>query len=178
MQWILSSAFIVLFGSMAFGQELPNSPYAGFEQRPIKALSSQQMADLRAGRGMSMALAAELNGYPGPLHVLELANGLALTQGQRAAVEQLFAKMKAETVPIGERLIRQEATLDHLFASRTITSDSLASSTDAIGSTQAALRHAHLKYHLAMLEVLTSEQVRRYAELRGYSQPNSHSGHH
>ena len=40
-------------------------PYAGLEQRPVKALSEQQIADLRTGRGMSLALAAELNGYTG-----------------------------------------------------------------------------------------------------------------
>jgi hypothetical protein len=36
------------------------------EQRDIKTLSNQQIADLRAGRGMGLALAAELNGYAGP----------------------------------------------------------------------------------------------------------------
>ena len=53
----------------------PAAPYAGYQQRPIKALSEQQIADLRAGRGMGLALAAELNGYPGPVHVLALAGG-------------------------------------------------------------------------------------------------------
>ena len=52
------------------------TPYAGFEKRAIKALSEQQIADLRAGRGMTLALAAELNGYPGPVHVLEHAEQL------------------------------------------------------------------------------------------------------
>lgn len=179
MKLTFCSAAIALFGLTAvLAQESPKSPYAGFEQRPIKALSAQQIADLRAGRGMSLALAAELNGFPGPLHVLELAERLNLTEAQRAAVEQLFEKMKAETVPIGERLIAQEADLDQIFASRTVTPASLAASTDAIGATQAALRHAHLKYHLAMLEVLTSDQVQRYAELRGYAGPAAHPGQH
>ena len=34
-------------------------PYAGLQARPIKALSAEQIADLKAGRGMSLALAAE-----------------------------------------------------------------------------------------------------------------------
>ena len=51
-------------------------PYAGLEARSIKALSDQQIADLKAGRGMGLALAAELNGHPGPMHVLELADPL------------------------------------------------------------------------------------------------------
>jgi hypothetical protein len=49
------------------GTSLAQSPYAGMQTRPIKALSAEQVADLKAGRGMGLAMAAELNGYPGPL---------------------------------------------------------------------------------------------------------------
>ncbi|WP_149536683.1 Spy/CpxP family protein refolding chaperone [Siccirubricoccus phaeus] len=149
------------------GQPAP-SPYAGMQARPVKALSDQQLADLRAGRGMGMALPAELNGYPGPLHVLELADALGLTPEQRERVRSLREAMTAEAVPLGERLIAEEAALDREFASRTVTPASLEVATAAIGRTQAALRAAHLRYHLTMVEVLTPEQVRRYGELRGY----------
>jgi Spy/CpxP family protein refolding chaperone len=117
---------------------------------------------------MGLALAAELNGYPGPLHVLEFANDLDLTSQQRAKVQELFAAMKAEALSLGERLIAQEAQLDKAFASKTITAATLAASTEAIGATHAALRQAHLKYHLFTTDVLTPAQVQRYAELRGY----------
>ena len=147
-------------------------PYTGLEARPIKALSEQQMADLRAGRGMGLALAAELNGYPGPRHVLELAEPLALSDQQRAKVQDLFAAMKAEAVPLGETLIAQEADLDKQFAGPT----GLAASMNAIGATQAALRGAHLKYHLLTLDVLTPAQGARYGELRGYHAGTQH-GH-
>jgi hypothetical protein len=145
--------------------------YAGLEARSIKALSEQQVADLRAGRGMGLALAAELNGYPGPAHVLELAEPLGLSDEQRAKVQALFAAMKAEAVPIGEKLIAQEVELDRQFADKTMTPAGLEASTDAIGSTNAALRRAHLKYHLSTLELLTSAQAQRYGELRGYRTP-------
>jgi Spy/CpxP family protein refolding chaperone len=138
------------------------------EARPVKALSDRQVADLRAGRGMGMALPAELNGYPGPLHVLEMADALGLTPEQRERVRGLREAMTAETVPLGERLITEEAALDREFASRTVTPASLDAATAAIGRTQAALRAAHLRYHLTMMEVLTPEQVSRYGELRGY----------
>lgn len=144
------------------------SPYAGFEKRAVKALSDQQVADLKAGRGMGYALAAELNGYPGPSHVLELGGRLGLTEVQRRRIQDLFDAMKAETIPLGERVIAQEIELDHLFSARTATTVHLTDATAAIGTTQAALRAAHLKYHLAMVEILTKEQVRRYGELRGY----------
>ena len=77
--------------------------------------------------------------------------------------------MKAEAIPLGERLIALEAELERLFAGRTVTPASLATTTDAIGATQAALRRAHLKYHLATADILAPAQARRYAELRGYA---------
>lgn len=154
------------------------TPYAGEETRAIKALSAEQVADLRAGRGMGLALAAELNGYPGPKHVLELADRLALSSAQRASAEALFAQMKAETMPLGQKLIAQEKTLDGLFASRSVTKTALVKTTRAIGETQGALRAAHLKYHLAMLAVLTHDQVECYAQLRGYRGGAQHQHHH
>jgi hypothetical protein len=155
---------------------LAQQPYAGLQGRPIKALSDEQVADLKAGRGMGLALAAELNGYPGPLHVVELGHALGLSEAQRQKAQELFAAMKAEAVPLGERLIAQEADLDRQFAGRTITAASLAAAVQDIGATGAALRTAHLKYHLATLEMLTPGQVQRYAELRGYTGGAS-SGH-
>ena len=152
-------------------------PYAGLQSRPVKALSEQQITDLRAGRGMGLALPAELNGYPGPLHVLELAERLGLGPEQRARTEALYAAMKAEAIPLGERLIAAEAELDRQFRERTVTPASLGAATGEIGAVQAALRAAHLRYHLAMLDVLTPEQVRRYTVLRGYAGAG-HGGQH
>jgi hypothetical protein len=83
-------------------------------------------------------------------------------------MQELFAVMKAEAIPLGEKLIAQEANLDRQFANKMITTATLAASTEAIGATHAALRRTHLKYHLFALEVLTPAQVQRYAELRGY----------
>jgi hypothetical protein len=150
-------------------------PYAGMQARAIKALSAEQIADLKAGRGMSLALAAELNGYPGPRHVLELAEQLGLTDQQRADVQRLFEEMTVEVVPIGEKLISQEAELDRLFAHRVVTPSSLGSVMAAIGATQAELRKAHLKYHLITSGLLTAAQMQNYSRLRGYAGEGSPS---
>ena len=169
----------LLVGSAnAHAQTPASSPYAGLSERPVKALSAKEIDDLQAGRGMGLALAAELNGFPGPLHVLELSEELGLTAKQRTDVEGMYAAMKAETIPIGERLIRDETELDRQFASHAITPASLTAVIERIGSTQGALRNAHLSYHLAMLRVLKPEQVRRYGELRGYGGVSPHRGHH
>ena len=152
------------------------TPYAGMQSRPIKALSEQQVADLNAGRGMGLALAAELNGYPGPSHVLELADKLELSSDQRVSMQRLFDAMKAEAMPIGARLIEQEAELDRQFAARTVTPESLKASTAAVAATQGILRETHLKYHLSTGSILTPAQMTKYAELRGYG--GGHKRHH
>ena len=138
-----------LVGSAAASLAQTTSPYAGQEQRAIKALSDREISDLTEGRGMGLAKAAELNGYPGPMHVLELAESLDLSDQQRAKMQELFAAMKAEAIPLGERLIVQEADLDKQFVSETITPASLVASTDAIGTTHATLRRTHLKCSLS-----------------------------
>jgi hypothetical protein len=154
------------------------TPYAGMQTRPIKALSEQQVADLRAGRGMGLALAGELNGYPGPAHLLELADKLNLSVEQRASVQKLFDTMKQEALPLGAKLIAQERELDRQFARHTITPQSLKSVTMAIAVTQGELRETHLKYHLATVTLLTEGQRQQYAALRGYSEGDHQAHHH
>ena len=166
-------AAVVLCGTAALAQQ----PYAGMETRAIKALSDQQIGDLKAGRGMGLALAAELNGYPGPVHAIELADKLGLSSDQIARLKALFEAMKAETVPLGVQLIAEEQNLDNAFAGRTITLASLDAETQKIGAIQASLRAAHLKYHLSTVAVMTPEQVEKYNQLRGYSGGAQHHQH-
>ena len=163
----MTAALVVLFVPVAAHAQ--HQPYGGLQERSVKALSDEQIADLRAGRGMGLALAAELNGYPGPVHVLELADPLALSALQRQRITELFEAMRTEATALGERLIVAETGLDRQFSTRAVTEASLVEGVQAIAMVQAALRSAHLKYHLATVEVLTPEQVARYAELRGYA---------
>jgi hypothetical protein len=175
---MLRKLFVSLvFTLMPAGVGHAQTPYAGQQTRSIKALSDQQIADLRAGRGMGLALPAELNGYPGPVHLLELADQIGLSDNQRSAVERLFNAMKVETIPIGERLIEQEATLDGLFSTHHATQENITAATAEIGDTQAKLRSAHLKYHLSTLALLQPEQIERYSQLRGYG-AGDHQHHH
>lgn len=159
----------VLLLSLSAAAAAAQGPYAGLEARPIKALSAEQVADLRAGRGMGFALPAELNGWPGPLHVLELADQLGLDAAQRAAVEAQHAEMRREAIAAGEALIAAEAALDALFARGSPTPATIAAATDAAGRAQAALRAVHLRWHLTTSATLTAAQRARYAELRGYA---------
>lgn len=144
-------------------------PYADMQVRDIKALSDQQIADLRAGRGMSLALPAELNGYPGPSHTLELADQLSLTPQQRATTRALLAQMQREAKAVGETLIAAESALDRLFKDRQATTESVSMATAQAAQAQGQLRETHLRYHLAMIEVLSADQIAAYDRLRGYS---------
>src|SRR5215470_8664903 len=121
------------------------SPYAGIERRAVKALSEQQIADLKAGQGMGLSLPAELNGYPGPAHVLELADALHLSDDQRAKMNALFEAIKAESIPVGERIISEETALDRLFADKSLTRAALDVAVSRIASAQGDLRAAHLR---------------------------------
>jgi Spy/CpxP family protein refolding chaperone len=150
--------------------EQQTSPYAGMQERRITSLSDEQIADLKAGHGMGLSLPAELNGYPGPRHVLDLAEQLELTPDQRAGAAALFEAMRNEAVPAGERLIAREAALDRLFADRSARPDTVAAAVSAIAEAQATVRLTHLKYHIAMAEMLSAAQRARYAALRGYSE--------
>jgi Spy/CpxP family protein refolding chaperone len=138
------------------------------ESREIKALSAEDIAGLKAGRGMSMALPAELNGYPGPLHVLELAEPLALSDEQRRRTQELYERMRAAAVSAGEALITSEAQLDRLFATRTATPEALNAALAAVAQAQARVRGTHLQAHLEQVRILTPVQVAQYNRLRGY----------
>lgn len=156
------------------------SPYVGEEAREIKALSSQEVADLLAGKGMGYAKAAELNSWPGPAHVLELVDELALTEAQRADVERVRQEMLDEVTPLGRALVDAEAALDEAFASRDVDADRVDALVREAARVEGELRAAHLRAHLTTTWLLTHEQVQQYDELRGYgasedgAQPHAH----
>lgn len=143
-------------------------PYAGQQTRSIKALSEAQTQDLLAGKGMELAKPAELNGYPGPMHTLELAEPLALSSGQKQASQALMERHKADARRLGAELVEAERALDQAFLTRHIDAVSLKNHTQRIAHLQAALRNAHLETHLQQTALLTPQQIGRYAELRGY----------
>ncbi len=145
-----------------------SSPYAGWQTREIKMLSDDQIADLQAGRGMSLALSAELNGYPGPTHVLELADHLQLSAGQREKTETLLAEMKKESIALGAELMEAERGIDALFGAVIPTEQALRDATAMAAAVQGRLRFAHLRYHLRTMQILNPAQVEAYNRLRGY----------
>lgn len=158
---------------------MSQSPYAGQEGRELKALSAEDVAGYLEGKGMGFAKAAELNGLPGPMHVLELADGLALTPAQREATRRLLDRHKAEARALGKDYIDAERTLEQLMASGRADATSVAVATHTAAELQGRVRAAHLTTHVAQAALLEPGQVRKYAELRGYTTgaAPAHGGH-
>jgi len=161
-----------------------HSPYAGEEKRNIKALSSEDVEGYLRGYGMGFAKAAELNHYPGPKHVLELAEALRLSEEQLDQVSGAYKRMHKEAVSLGRQIVEKERLLDNLFAEQEIDEKRMRELTIEIGRLQGTLRAVHLRAHLEMKKILTSQQIDQYDELRGYKgnggkhQPRKHHGGH
>lgn len=144
------------------------SPYAGLEGRDPAGLSEEERRALLAGEGFGFALPAELNGVPGPRHALELGDELGLSPAQARDLEAIESAMRSAAIELGEAIVALERELDGLFAGEGATQGEVERLTRRIGVRRGQLRAVHLVAHLRTEEVLTPEQVRRYAELRGY----------
>ena len=145
-----------------------HSTYVGHQHREIKALSPEEAMGLLEGQGLGFALAAELNGYPGPRHVLDLSAGLNLTDDQVHRTQDIFDAMQDEAMRLGSDIVALEQHLDSLFATQAINAVALDRIVGEIGARRAALRRVHLQAHLDLYSVLTEAQRRHYAVLRGY----------
>jgi hypothetical protein len=177
-RFLVLAAMAVHFASSADAPKVGQvSAYAGQEGRDIKAMSAEDVQSYLSGKGMGLAKAAELNGYPGPSHVLALASQLNLTPEQRRLTEALFVSMEAKAVRLGKPLVEEERNLDRSFASKAVTPEALTASLARLGELHAKVREAHLEAHLAQVRILTAEQIALYMQLRGYASNESKADH-
>ena len=158
-------------------------PYAGQQGNSIRGLTEAEIASFREARGMGLARPADINSYPGPIHVLELSDALSLNTEQREAMESLYDQMRREAVSLGEEFLAQYGALESAFRDRTVTTDILNRHAAELGRIEGRLRATHLKYHLLTTGLLTQEQIAEYGRLRGYTEvaapaaPAPDSGH-
>jgi Spy/CpxP family protein refolding chaperone len=144
------------------------SDYVGQEKRQIKTLSSNDIHELQNGNGWGFAKAAELNGVPGPKHLLEMQGEIRLTAEQIRQIDEIFAAMKNQAIPLGNNLIEAERALNQAFKKRAIDDARLLKLLEDIASVRKQLRYVHLAAHLQTIPVLKEEQISLYNELRGY----------
>jgi hypothetical protein len=140
---------------------------AAREGTGIPALSEVQAASYLNGEATWQASAAELNHYPSPRRVLELAEALELAEGQRRATTKLHEETRREAIRLGGELVALEQRLNRIFAWNQATADNIAKLVLDIGTLKARLRLTHLVANIRQKPLLTEEQVRRYDELQG-----------
>lgn len=168
---------VLMLGVPALAAAQPTSPYAGQESRDIKSLSPEEIQGYLAGDGLGFAKAGELNHYPGPKHVLGMADHLGLSPDQRDRISAISAKMSAAAVPLGRAIVDAERRLNAGFAAGTMDEPALRAQTARIAEMQGRLRAVHLSAHLATRAVLTPEQIAMYDQMRGYGGNAPPSGH-
>ena len=145
------------------------APYTDMTHREIKALSASEVESLLAGEGMGFARAAELNGVPGPRHVLEMADSMELTPSQTKGIQAVFQEMQAEARSLGTELVMRERHLDQAFAEGRATPTAVVNMTAHIAESHGRLRAVHLVAHLRTADILSPGQVERYRRFRGYT---------
>lgn len=175
---LLGGAMLVAVVLLPASLQAQHQPDAGEEAREIKALSAEEVKQYLSGAGMAYAKAAELNRFPGPAHVLELGDKLGLTAEQRTAVSRLMEAHKAEARHIGAKLLESERALDALFRSGAVGREVLAEAVRAAAALAGEYRLSHLDAHRRTRALLSSEQVARYDELRGYAKPAAEDDRH
>lgn len=167
---------MALAASGAAAQHAAGS-YGDLRSRPVKALSAQQLDDLREGRGMGLSLPAELNRVPGPLHVLELRDALDLSTEQAVQIARIRDEMRTSARRIGAEIIQGETAMERAFGSGHADESFVATATTHLGRLQGELRAVHLVAHLRTAKLLTPAQIAAYDKARGYAQPGPHEGH-
>ena len=166
---LIFTAVLLPFCAFAASHDSHRSEYAGQEHREIKSLSESDIEELRDGRGWGLALAAELNGIPGPVHLLEMKEEIDLSLEQIEKIEALFKQMRDQAIELGNILIDRERVLNNHFAQGTISEELLRDLLEQIGQVRAQLRYVHLSTHLKTPDIVTKEQIELYNKLRGYS---------
>ncbi|MDH3942591.1 MAG: hypothetical protein OEV06_00650 [Anaerolineae bacterium] len=150
------------------------SAYASLLDTEIRGLDQATIEGYLAGEGLSQDLPAELNGYPGLRHTLDLTEELELTDEQLIQVQALFDGMQVKAMSLGEQYLQAYSELELAFREGSITVEYLKSQLETIAAIEVELRFVHLSSHLATVQILTHDQIAQYNLLRGYADGMNH----
>ena len=149
------------------------SPYVDQRDSLVRGLSSQEVDDLLKGRGAGYARMAELNSYPGPRHVLDLKQELALSPQQEQEIQAVFKQMRLKAQRLGQTIVDREQEFSNAFAEQMISASELEQQTQELAKLYGELRQTHLQAHLQLTPLLSAEQIEKYNRFRGYTQTGS-----
>jgi hypothetical protein len=142
------------------------------------AASAQVPADkeaLLAGDGAGQGMYAELNGYPGPKHVLDLASTLNLSAEQKRLLTEIYKGMSARARELGTRIVRVEDELNTAFRQGLVNERSVTDDAEQIGRLRGRLRAVHLTAHIKTKDILSRAQLDMYKSLRAKDAQNKQS---
>ena len=168
-----------IVGILAVAQEPTDTPlgYESLLYTEIRGISEDDIEGYRAGAGLGFALPAELNGYPGPRHILDFSDELKLNSDQLEEIQGLYDEMLPQAIDLGEQILQAEAELELAFREETITPEYLETQLDFIEGLRSGLRYVHLSTHLSTITILTTHQIQQNNVLRGYSDEDHSMDH-
>ena len=178
---LMKALITLMVCSLLVAAQSTRISYASEQVDEGKTLSADEIQGLLNGEGMGMARAAELNHYPGPRHVLDLASKLELSEAQRSKAQEIYDRMHDEAVRLGRAILYKEEEIDNIFKKGEVDSSKLKNLVIEIARLRGELRVVHLLAHLEMKRVLFRTQIEKYHELRGYrthGQPIDKYHHH
>ena len=123
-------------------------------------------AILLNGEGAGQGIFAEVQGYPGPRHVLDMAKDLQLTDSQKKTVQTIFADMQGRAKELGQTIVNIEEEFASAFAQGLVTEKSIRDDSEEIGRLRGKLRAVHLVAHVKTQKILSANQVSLYKKLR------------
>lgn len=146
------------------------STYAGRDDSApiVRSLTPEEIVQIERGEGTGFALPAELNGVPGPRHVLDLADELDLSADQMTRVQAVYDEMRAAVIPAGHRYLDALQALEEDFRAGALTEAELQAGVAEVKRLEGELAVAHLTAHLKTAKLLTPDQIAAYNRLRGY----------
>ncbi len=167
--WLVGTCMLAMISMPTQAQHVhESSSYAHSRGAEVTSLTDEEVRALRQGEGMGLARAAELNHFPGPRHLLDLASDLELSDAQVRRIRAIHDRMKSQAVAKGEDIIMAEKHLANLFASGDPTAQQMTQVTEHLGAMRGQLQAIHLLAHIEAARELSAGQIREYDKLRGY----------
>ena len=131
------------------------------------------------GEGMGQAQYAEMNGYPGPKHILDLVDKLKLSDAQKKSIQEIYQEMNARVKELGKRIIGVEEEMHEAFRTGLVNESSVRDDAEQIGRMRGKLRAVHLIAHIKAKKLMTDDQIALYTKLRAEEQsPSSKTTQH